>query len=92
MNSLLTVIFAGAVIALAGGVVAFSIQTQTLEASGGQSVESNVTLISAVGQPIVSLSEPSIGGEYSLRSGFLATTISDSTAEPTNLKDFWMIQ
>ena len=44
----------------------------TVEASGGVSVGGSYELRSAVGQPIVELSNPSTGGDYSLQSGFLA--------------------
>lgn len=52
----------GALITLAGAAAAFSLRTQTIEASGARSAGGPYTLTSAVGQPIVNLSNPSTGG------------------------------
>jgi hypothetical protein len=80
----------GALITLAGAAAAFSLRTQTIEASGARSAGGPYTLTSAVGQPIVNLSNPSTGGDYTLRSGFLATAI-PPTATPSEATG-WMLQ
>jgi hypothetical protein len=91
MTRRFTILLAASMLAIAGGAVAFTIRTQTIEASGARSTGGDYALTSVVGQPIVALSQPSTGGEYSLRSGFLAGFETD-TPQPVNAPTGWVLE